>query len=54
MELVALLSSGKGTWAQVAGLLNKGEWDNVILVGGDFAKKFTSNKKLMTPEQTLI
>ena len=45
MELVALLSSGKGTWAQVAGLLTKGEWYNVIRVGGDFAKKFTSNKK---------
>lgn len=45
MELIALLSSGKGTWAQVAGLINQGEWDKAILLGDDFASKFTSNKK---------
>jgi len=45
MELVALLSSGKGSWAQVAGLINKGEWDNIILLGDSFAEKFTTDKK---------
>jgi hypothetical protein len=45
MELVALLSTGKGTWAQVAGLINLGEWDNIIVLGDDFAKQFTSAKK---------
>jgi hypothetical protein len=45
MELVALLSTGKGTWAQVAGLINQGEWDNIILLGDDFARQFTSSKK---------
>ncbi|GBE20075.1 MAG TPA: hypothetical protein ENG87_04755 [Candidatus Pacearchaeota archaeon] len=45
MELVALLSTGKGTWAQVAGLINHGEWDKVILIGSDFAKQFTSEKQ---------
>ena len=45
MELTALLSSGKGTWAQVAGLLTFGEWDNVIILGGDFAKQFHHEKK---------
>jgi len=45
MELIALLSSGKGTWGQVAGLIKQGEWDNIILVGNDFAKKFTCEKK---------
>lgn len=45
MELVALLSTGKGTWAQVAGLIKYGEWDKIILVGGDFAKDFSSEKK---------
>ncbi|MEK6884951.1 MAG: hypothetical protein AABY22_35295 [Nanoarchaeota archaeon] len=45
MELIALLSTGKGTWAQVAGLINKGEWDNIILLGSDFAEKFSSAKK---------
>jgi len=45
MELVALLSTGQGTWAQVAGLINKGEWDNIIIIGNDFSKQFTSAKK---------
>ena len=45
MELVALLSSGKGTWGQVSGLVNRGEWDNVILLGNDFARKFTLEKE---------
>jgi len=44
MELVALLSTGKGTWAQVAGLINHGEWDNILLIGNDFAKKFDCSK----------
>ena len=41
MELVALLSTGKGTWGQVAGLIQKGEWEKVIVVGASFAKEFT-------------
>lgn len=45
MELVALLSSGKGTWTQVAGLIKHGEWDKIILVGNDFAKKNFSIEK---------
>jgi hypothetical protein len=45
MELVALLSSGKGTWGQVAGLVNRGEWDNIILIGSEFAEKFTTDRK---------
>jgi len=41
MELVALLSTGKGTWGQVAGLIQKGEWEKVIVLGPPFAKEFT-------------
>jgi hypothetical protein len=41
MELVALLSTGKGTWGQVAGLIQKGEWEKVVVLGPDFAKEFT-------------
>lgn len=41
MELIALLSSGKGTWGQVAGLMKKGEWEKVILIGDSFAKEFS-------------
>jgi len=46
MDLIALLSSGKGTWAQVSGLLNQGEWEKVIIIGDDFAKQnFTHAKQ---------
>jgi len=44
MELVALLSSGKGTWAQVAGLMKQGTWDKILIIGDDFAKSFTHEK----------
>jgi len=45
MELLALLSKGEGTWAQVSGLMKFGEWDKIILVGDDFAKDFKHEKK---------
>lgn len=45
MELIALLSSGKGTWGQVSGLMNHGEWEKVILLGDDFAKDFIHAKE---------
>jgi hypothetical protein len=40
MELIALLSTGKGTWGQVSGLIQKGEWEKAIVVGPAFAKEF--------------
>jgi hypothetical protein len=58
MELIALLSTGKGSWGQVAGLINRGEWDNIILVGNDFAEKFLSEKKhefiKINPEEKIV
>ena len=45
MELLALLSTGKGTWGQVSGLMTHGEWDNIILIGSDFAKDFKHDAK---------
>jgi|TARA_Y100000034_G_C6866901_1_gene395241 hypothetical protein len=45
MELIALLSTGKGTWGQVAGLIKHGDWEKIILLGDDFAKQFTAEKK---------
>ena len=45
MELIALLSSGQGTWAQVSGLVKYGEWDKIILLGDDFASQFNVNEK---------
>ena len=45
MELIALLSTGKGTWGQISGLMNYGEWDKIILIGSDFAKDFKHDKE---------
>lgn len=45
MELIALLSSGKGSWKQVSGLMKFGEWDKIIVLGDSFAKDFTHEKK---------
>ncbi len=45
MELVALLSSGQGTWGQVAGLMTYGGWEKIILIGSDFAKDFKHAKE---------
>lgn len=45
MELVALLSSGKGTWAQVSGLIRYGEWDKIILIGDEFSSQFKTEEK---------
>lgn len=44
MELIALLGAGEGTWGQVAGVINHGDWDKIILLGDAFAKKFTIEK----------
>jgi hypothetical protein len=44
-ELVALLSTGEGTWAQVSGIIKQGDWENIILIGGEFAKKFQIDKE---------
>ena len=45
MELIAMLGKGEGTWAQVSGLMKYGDWDKIVLVGEDFAKDFTHEKK---------
>jgi hypothetical protein len=45
MELIALLSTGKGTWGQVSGLMKHGEWDKIIILGDDFAKDFNHEKE---------
>jgi hypothetical protein len=48
MEFVALLSSKdkESSWPQVSGLINHGDWDKIILIGDDEAKKsFVSEKE---------
>ncbi|RLG15304.1 hypothetical protein DRN69_03225 [Candidatus Pacearchaeota archaeon] len=45
MELIALLSRGKGSWAQVAGLIKHGEWDKIVLLGDEFSSQFKIDEK---------
>lgn len=44
MELIAFLGVGEGTWGQVAGVIGHGDWENIILIGNDSAKKFNVDK----------
>jgi len=46
MEFLGLLSTGKGTWGQIAGLIEREEWDKIVLVGSSYAEKFSSTKKI--------
>ena len=38
-SLIACLSSGKGTWAQLLEVIRGAEWDKVFLVTNDFGKE---------------
>jgi hypothetical protein len=44
MELICYLGAGQVTWGQVAGVINRGDWEKIILIGNDFARKFTVEK----------
>ncbi|MFA5857191.1 MAG: hypothetical protein WC867_07545 [Candidatus Pacearchaeota archaeon] len=44
MELICYLGTGIETWGQVAGVINRGDWEKIILIGKDAAKKFTVEK----------
>ncbi len=44
-QLIACLSTGKGTWGHVSRLIADGSFDNVILITNDYGKEnFTPNK----------
>lgn len=46
MDLVASLSTGKGTWGHVSRLIADNEWDNIFLITNEFGKEnFTPEKK---------
>ncbi len=44
-ELVAVLSTGKGSWGHVGRLVNDGTWDNIILLTNQFGKENFNNEK---------
>jgi len=44
-DLVAMLSTGKGTWAEVANLIKAQEWENVYLIANTFgAQNFSADR----------
>ena len=45
MELVAFLGNDKETWGQVTGLINRGEWEKIILVKSKTAEDYISSKE---------
>ncbi len=46
--LIAMLSTGKGSWAQVNELMQSEQWEQVILMTNAFGKeKFTGNADLL-------
>lgn len=48
-KLVALLSSGKGTWAQVNSLIKNGKWEHVYLISNEFGyENFTVDNSKVT------
>lgn len=45
-ELVACLSTGKGTWGHVSRLMQERDWDKIILLTNDYGKQnFKANEK---------
>ena len=46
-SLIAVLSTGKGTWAHVEKVIQEKEWDNIFLITNDFGvKNFKPQKKV--------
>jgi len=47
-KLIAMLSTGKGSWAEVSELIQCEQWEEVILMTNQFGKdKFTSKGDLL-------
>jgi len=47
-ELIALLGSGKGTWAEVAALMKSQPWEHIFLITDTFGKeKFTADAEFI-------
>ena len=45
-NLIAILSTGKGTWGHVNGLINGQEWEKIYLITNEFGKEnFKANEK---------
>ena len=56
-ELIALLGSGKGTWAEVAQLIKSQPWEKIFLITDTFGKeKFTANAEFIVidPRKSIL
>ena len=49
--LVALLSTGKGTWAEVAQLMKAEPWEKIFILTNDFGKQNFKHEK---PHELLV
>lgn len=45
MELIAFLGTDKETWGQVTALINRQDWEKIILVKNKSADEFVPSKK---------
>jgi len=46
MELIAYLSTGKGTWGHVSRMVQDGDFEKVILITNEYGKEnYTADKK---------
>ena len=43
-SLIACLSTGKGTWAQLSEIINTVEWEKIFLITNEFGKEKFSTK----------
>lgn len=44
MELIAFLGTDKETWGQITALINRAEWDKIILIKNKSAEGFVASK----------
>tara|TARA_Y100000310_G_scaffold345778_2_gene469744 strand:+ start:4107 stop:4460 length:354 start_codon:yes stop_codon:yes gene_type:complete len=44
-DLIACLSTGKGTWGHVSRLIQEGTWENILIITNEFGKENFSNEK---------
>jgi len=44
-DLIACLTTGKGTWSSVVSLIKAEEWDNIFLITNEFGKEKFSHEK---------
>lgn len=50
-DLIACLSTGKGTWGNVKRIIEEGKWNNIFLFSNDFGKE---NFKIETKSEIIV